>query len=276
MTKLSVKGLGDVPETLLIPLAARILAPSLNPDLGFDDPAAPQIAERLAFDPARYAGDRGSMRGSIVRAQWFDGVARKFIAVHPDGLAISLGSGLDARPQRVGVPAGFDWVDLDFPEVVALRRALLPDSNSIAADATDVAGWAAALPWREGRPALVIAEGVLMYFEPGAAEATIAAIARTARARRSSLELTFDFASPLMVAQSRRHPSVSKTNARFAWALPRPERLDAIAPGLELVETYDIMRRSGAMARIISATYGLLSRRRFYGAARYRLTQDAA
>lgn len=76
--KLSVGDLDATAETLLIPLSARVLAPELNPDLGFRDPMAEALFKRLDADPRRFAGDRASMRGSIVRARCVQSHRKRF------------------------------------------------------------------------------------------------------------------------------------------------------------------------------------------------------
>lgn len=275
MNGISAASLRGVPETLLIPLAARVLAPRLNADLQFDDPAARRVAAQLAFDPQRFASDAGTMRGAIVRGQWFDAIARRFIAAHPNGLGLNLGAGLDTRADRLEMPPTFDWVDVDLPEVAALRHQLLPKSRTISADVTDVPAWVEQIPWRPARPVLAMAEGVLMYLEPRKAEATVAAIARVAGDLSSPFELAFDFCSPAMVARSRRIRSLSKTDARFSWALRRPADLSKTVPGLELVEVYDIPRRSGVVPRVGSFLYKLMTGRWIYGGARYRLERPS-
>ncbi|WP_448664617.1 class I SAM-dependent methyltransferase [Sphingomonas sp. CJ20] len=255
--------LSGVPETLLITLAARLVAHSQNADLGFVDPAAGQVGAMLDFDPARFCDDRASMRGTIVRAQWFDGIARQFVEAQPDGLVISIGSGLDTRANRIGPPAGVDWIDIDFPEVKALRDRLVPRLErvrNLAADGTAVLTWAQAVPWDKERATLVMAEGVSMYLKPQEAIAWLRGLTEAASARQSRMTLALDLASPLMVHQSHRHPSVSRTQARFQWGVRRPDDITAMAQGLELAESYDVAARSGTASRIAAIVYRIIMR----------------
>ncbi|GAA4222439.1 class I SAM-dependent methyltransferase [Sphingomonas endophytica] len=262
--------LSGVPETLLITLAARLVATRDNPDLGFVDPAAQAVGDALAFDPGRFAGDRASMRGSIVRSLWFDGVARQFVADCPQGLVVSIGSGLDTRANRIAPPPGITWVDLDFPEVIALREALvpsLPNVRHLAGDGTEVAAWVKQLDWEQGRPLLVLAEGVSMYLDPGRGEAWVRDLVDEARRRASPLTFALDLASPLMARHGRRNPSVGKTSASFSWGVRSPADLTRIAPGLALITAYDVAGRSGTMSYIISNLYRLITGRPVYSCA---------
>ncbi len=266
--KLSVGDLDATAETLLIPLSARVLAPELNPDLGFRDPMAEALFERLDADPRRFAGDRASMRGSIVRARWFDRIVSDFLLRHSDGLIVSMGSGLDARAQRLGyAPEGEGrWCDIDMAPVVALRHSLLAPVNGVAdltADLNDVS-WLARLPWQAGQPALFLAEGVTMYLEPQGAEGLIRAIGDAADERHSPIELAFDYASPWMVRNARRHPSVRKTGAVFRWALGRPGDLLKIDAQLRVGQQIDITAASGFVPALMGKIHRVITGREIY------------
>lgn len=258
----SVATLSGVPETLLITLAARLLAARQNPDLHFADPAAQAVGEALDFDPARFAGDRASMRGSVVRGQWFDRMVKNWLAQHPQGLIVSIGSGLDTRANRMAPPATSDWVDLDAAEVVALRQACvppLPNVHLLAGDGTCVAQWADQVAWHAGRPVMVIAEGVSMYLQPEQGMAWLSDLAEMARSRGSSLTIALDLASPLMVSQSHRHPSVSQTGASFHWGLRQPRDIPEAIPALRLIETYDVASRCGPASWLVTKAYRLVT-----------------
>lgn len=269
MTDMTVKApqsgtstLTGVPETLLITLAARLIASRHNPDLRFADPAAEAVGKALAFDPDRFSHDKASMRGCVVRGQWFDRVVADFLGRHPQGLVISVGSGLDTRPNRLKAPATSDWVDIDFPEVVALREAYvpsLPNVTALAADGTDVSAWIDAVPWHRGRPVMMIAEGVSMYLQPSQAMSWLSALAAQAEGRGSPLSLALDLASPLMVNQSHRHPSVSKTGSVFSWGVRKPQDIMSAIPALRLSETYDIARQCGLPSFLVASAYRLLT-----------------
>lgn len=261
--------LDGVPETLLIPLAARANAKRLHPDLGFDDPQAAELFARVPQDAGRFLDDRSSMRGAVLRAQWFDQVARDFLTRHPGGLCVSMGSGLDTRPARLPLAdyPNATWVDVDLPAVVAWRAALIAPTDRVYTVAADLTapGWLDRVDWPAGQPALFLAEGVLMYLDADDAEGLIAALCQAANRRAAEMELAFDYASPLMVRFSRRHPSVAKTDASFHWGLKRPSDLARIDPDLRMVGIGDVMRRSGVGPAAFMAVYRALTfGRRFY------------
>lgn len=279
MSDVSVSNLAAVPETLLIPLAARIVAPQRYPAFGFADREAKRIADQIGFDPARFSGDVASMRGSVARALWFDRVVSAFLAANPEGLCVSIGSGLDDRPARIGLQtSGVDWVDVEFAEVARLRDALIaprPNVRCVIVEDADPQSWLSSVPWTTGRPALVLAEGVLMYFSPEDGERLLRRLTAAVRERSASLDLAADFATPVMVRNSRHHKSLSATRARFVWGVGQPADLTTIAPGLAVVEVGDIPRQSGLKARTLSALYRAFTGRPIYFTAHCRVTSSA-
>jgi O-methyltransferase involved in polyketide biosynthesis len=69
--------------------------------------------------------------GSItLRARQFDDMARKYIAQHPRASVVNLGAGLDTTFYRVDNGL-IHWYDLDLPEVIDVRRQLLPEPERV-------------------------------------------------------------------------------------------------------------------------------------------------
>ena len=74
-----------------------------------------------------------------MRTKILDEMVRRFVLRQPDAVVLDLGAGLE-RISRVNPPPTVEWYDVDFPEVVALRRKLLPqhaNAHSVGADLTD-------------------------------------------------------------------------------------------------------------------------------------------
>lgn len=107
--------------------------------------------------------NRGEAPLIAARARRVDERAAQFLAEHPGGLVLNLAAGLDSRAHRVAPPPGADWVDLDLPEVVDLRRkhcAHHEGARVIGASALDESWWGE-VP--RDRATLVIAEGLLPH-----------------------------------------------------------------------------------------------------------------
>lgn len=75
------------------------------------------------------------------------------MADHPDAVVLDLGAGLNDRMFRIAPPPTVDWYDVDFPEVIALRRSVLREhaqAHTIGASLTDP-HWLDQIPPDTGR-----------------------------------------------------------------------------------------------------------------------------
>jgi methyltransferase (TIGR00027 family) len=130
-----------------------------------DDHFAAEAVDRIDYDWKKV--DKPNITrnraGIALRAKQFDGWAADFVRRTPDATVLQLACGLDSRAFRLNLPAGVRWFDVDLPDVMELRRKLYDDTDGyrmIAASVTDAA-WLDEIP--TDKPALIIAEGVLMY-----------------------------------------------------------------------------------------------------------------
>jgi O-methyltransferase involved in polyketide biosynthesis len=93
----------------------------------------------------------------------FDQQVRGFLRDHPQGTVVALGEGLETQLWRVD-NGSVRWVSVDLPEMIDLRRRLLPAhprNQLVACSALDPAWTDMAGP---GTPVLIVAQGLLMYF----------------------------------------------------------------------------------------------------------------
>lgn len=217
-------------ETLLITLWAKA-GESLLPDSLLNDRFAAEAAARLDYDFARLKVDRDLMIGLAMRAHVLDGWTRDFLGRHPEALVLHLGCGLDSRVFRIDPPAGIDWYDVDYPEVIALRRQLYPerDSYHLIGSSVTEPGWIAGLP--RDRPTMIVAEGLLPYLPEEEVPLLLERLVRHCR----SGEIVFDAYSPLGLKLIALQPSIKATGAALRWSLTDPAELGLQVPGLELV-----------------------------------------
>lgn len=156
-------------ESLFLTLAGRAFDSRLpRPFLG--DPLADDILAVTGYELVKFPAfdsERGDPRTKVfdiaVRAKRLDEMVQAFIAGHPDAVVLDLGAGLDSRRVRVDPPATVDWYDIDFPEIIALRREVLPEralAHGIGADVRDLQ-WLDAVP--VDRPTVIVADGLLAF-----------------------------------------------------------------------------------------------------------------
>lgn len=164
--------LTGVPETALLTLLNRAVEAG-RPDAVLHDPEAIALLERLGgaqrftrFGPTTRLGSRVI----ALRARVFDDELRRFVARRPGTTVVALGEGLQTsfwrlRDQWAG-DDGLRWLTVDLPEIIELRRRLLPAHERLrtfAGSALDRA-WAAEVD--PGAPVVISAEGLLMYLPP--------------------------------------------------------------------------------------------------------------
>jgi len=156
-------------ESLFLTLGGRALDSRLpRPFLG--DTMADEILRTVGYDLAKFPAlttklldPKTKVFDIAVRAKRLDELVRRFVVHHPDGIVLDLGAGLDGRMFRVDPSPTLDWYDVDFPEVIVLRRQVLPqptNSHSIGADLTDP-NWLDDVP--TGRPAVIVADGLGVF-----------------------------------------------------------------------------------------------------------------
>ena len=149
-----------IEQTLYLTLCGRALDSQL-PSPILADPMAGQLVSKLGYGCGRFHLSTSPIINIAHRAKKLDEIARRFIARHPDAVGLDLGAGLDTRVFRIDPPAGVDWYDVDYPEVIAARERLLPQrAHGIGADLTNP-DWLDAVPG--DRPAVIVADGLMAF-----------------------------------------------------------------------------------------------------------------
>lgn len=153
----------SVSITLLIPLCPKAVETRRKHPVIIDQKAV-EIVDQLNFDTRPYLQKR-AYHSAIVRTYLIDKGVKKFIQEHPTGVIINLGCGLDTRISRAD-NGKIKWFDLDFPEVIELRRKFFTENDRIkfiAKSVTDFS-WMDEIRITEKDNVLIIAEGLFPYF----------------------------------------------------------------------------------------------------------------
>lgn len=227
--------LQGVSETLFIPVWARAME-TRRPDSLIQDTYALRIMGDHAGLQEKYRGAWLSQIGIIARTRALDRVASQFLASCPHGTVISLGCGLDARSRRLdnGIAR---WVDVDLPEVIAHRLLYFEDGprhSSLSGSALGH-GWIEEIAPPSNGAALIIAEGLLMYFSAEEVRGLLSALAR----RFPGAQFVFDVLGRRYVGRESTHDTVSKCSAPFRWGADSFEEIRALCPSLTLLERKD-------------------------------------
>lgn len=161
--------LGAVQETLMLPLLARAIeCEKANPILY--DTYARDIVARINYNFSKLEAlltDEMHQMSFPIRAYHFDNTIRDFLEHNRNAVVVNIGAGLDTTFQRVD-DGNVLLVNIDLPDVVALRQKLIPDSEremTIAKSVFDFAWMDDLSQQKPGRSILFMAAGVLCYFE---------------------------------------------------------------------------------------------------------------
>ncbi|MDB9524828.1 class I SAM-dependent methyltransferase [Oscillatoria sp. CS-180] len=166
--------MGVVSETALITLKARVIETE-KPYPIIQDVVSKQclsiIQSHLPADVQNRILNRklpSSLTSHIaLRTRKYDTETSAFIANNPSGLVVSLGCGFDTRYWRVSDKA-WNYVEIDLPEVVAIKQAILADRITYPMIGCSVLddNWIEAIQQLQTENVFFIAEGLLMYLAP--------------------------------------------------------------------------------------------------------------
>lgn len=197
---------------------------SERPDALFRDPYARRLAgERGAAIVSSMPRGRSMAWPMVVRTQVMDEIILRSVG---QGVrtVVNLAAGLDARAFRLELPASLNWFDVDLPDMIAYRREHLASAKPVcrhehlAADLSDPASHAAVLARVRDAdgPAMVIAEGLLVYLTAD----QVAALARSVHREPQVRFWLIDLASPLLLKMLRRtwQPKLAAANAPMQFA----------------------------------------------------------
>jgi len=220
-------------ETLLVPLLGKAIE-SAGPHPILVDPKAREILDLVDYDFSELHVPHKTLLTLAMRAKQLDSYVADYLRRSQDPLVLHLGCGLDSRVLRVGFDRGA-WYDLDYPEVIELRRRFYDetaDYHMIPSSVTD-------LTWLDRidgppRPACIVAEGLLMYLRDEDVKTLFLAL----QARFPGSEIVFDAFSRLTARAANNHPSIKKTGARIHWGIDDAREIESWGSGIELLDEW--------------------------------------
>lgn len=229
--------LEQLPRTLLLPLWGRAeLTRSGNGILL--DPLAVEILDSIGedFTALRSVLDVSKNYSWIARARQFDDRVRRFALSHPDCTVVNIGAGLDTTFARVD-NGRMHWIDLDLPEVIALRERLIPRRERARCIATSMfsTDWMDEVH-TERRPVLLLAGGVLFYFTAF----EVRSLFHTLAEHLPAGEILFDAMTPAGVTKANSMlRDVGMETAVMQWGLSDASEIDAWHTGVCVVEQFE-------------------------------------
>ncbi len=235
--------LGAVQETLMLPLWARARETEKHNPVIYD-PYAKNIVERIDYDFSQIEeGPAADHQGVwAIRAYNFDNIVREFLANNSRAVVVNIGAGLDTSFQRIDDGSAL-WINIDLPDVAALRQKLIPDSEremTIAKSVFDFTWIDDMSRWMKGRSILFTAAGVLCYFERQEVKNLFRKLAET----YPSSHVIFDSMSRFVAwGTNREILKNSRMDALVKWHLKRASDLRTWVDTIEVIEEYPMLSK---------------------------------
>lgn len=213
--------LTGIPETMLIPLWARA-AETRRAEPMIRDEKAVEMMGQIDYDFWKFEKAWKTQTGIAIRTLLLDDATRRFVEQHPVSVILNLGAGLDTRFSRVD-NGQILWYDFDLPEVIEIRKHFFTNTERYRMIPGSVLDdeWINEFNVRD-RPVLIIAEGILMYFD----ERDVRNLIDKIVAGFPGAEMLLDTITPAMTGRAKYHDTVSKTRAEFKWGIKAGRELE--------------------------------------------------
>ncbi|HTP13558.1 MAG TPA: class I SAM-dependent methyltransferase [Bacteroidota bacterium] len=233
--------LGDVQKTLFLPLWGRAVETEKQHPLLVDKTAV-SIVKKVNYDFSTVASNMHEITryAWVVRSLLIDRVVHAYLEQHPDATVVNIGCGLDTTFERVD-NGRCRWIDLDLPDVIALRRKFIAPSDRrqfLASSFLDSA-WLAGM--NDSRGMMFIAAGVFYYFEETAIKAFFRTLADTFR----SCEVVCDLCSPFGVRAANKmviHNSGLGEQSFLTWGIEKTADIESWDPRISIIRSYPYFR----------------------------------
>lgn len=238
--------LSDVSRTAILTLLGHVVA-SEKENVAFDDPMAVLCLQRLmsiaSTQEKKWIAWQKRLisapdaRAMARRVGAFDRSANLFIADHPQCTLINLGCGFDTRFWRIETK-GCRYVEMDLPEVVALKRELLKDQldyQLIACSVLDAA-WVDQVASNGNSDFLLLAEGLCMFLPEQDVKNLFQILAQKLVRSQLVVEMAHEkwtkgLWKMLFALQAR----VWGLDVSFTFGIKHPRQLESYAQGLRVL-----------------------------------------
>lgn len=252
-----------VQETLVIPLYGRKMCSELFPQL-FRDETAIRLMDQIDYDFSTLAQKSQStvqQFGFLEVAMRQNDLAwevRDYLKKHPKAAVVNLGCGLDDTGRNCD-NGRCKLYNLDFPDVIAVRDALLPAGEreeNIPCDLNDYS-WFDRIDASEG--AVFFAAGVFYYFLTEQFQTLVQAMAQAFPGGRLVFDAAGKAAVKMMLKTWIRDAEIQDVGAYFSVSDARRE-LSPWAPGLQVSSRGYMLGYQSLNDPSVKGLYRLLAR----------------
>ncbi len=212
--------MNNVNKTLYIPLYGKAYVSKKG--IILNDKKAEEIWDAEGFElkgksKSKWLAYYMGMR-SAVFDQWLLGEMKK----DKDAVVLHIGCGMDSRVLRVGTD-GHQWFDIDFPSVIEERKKYYVENDFYHMVEADVRqqNWLSAVP--KAKHAIIVMEGVSMYFEPKELKAVMEQISP----HFETVNLLMDCYTTMAAKASKYKNPINDVGVTLVYGLDEPRELES-------------------------------------------------
>jgi O-methyltransferase involved in polyketide biosynthesis len=221
-------------ETLLITLYAKALD-SYTPKPILHDQKAAELVATINYDFEKLSFGNGNIM--VIRAKQLDTWLQEFLKTYPEASVLNLGCGLDTRISRIDPQTNVNWFDVDYPEVIDVRKlfyANRPGYTMISSSVTEF-GWLETIP--NNKPVMILAEGLLEYLTQAEVKTLLSRLTGYFPQGRIAFDVMNSFA-----ITSGKENLKETTGAEHKWAVNDLHAVDRLNNKLERIAGLSVFK----------------------------------
>lgn len=210
--------MNEVNKTLYIPLYGKSAVSRKH--IILHDPTAERIWDAEGFPVRGKSKSKWLSYNMAMRARVFDDWTDSMLAREKDSLVLHIGCGLDSRCERVRNPYQ-TWIDCDFPEVIALRKKYLRETEHYRMVPLDASDPKQIKNLPDGSTAIIVLEGLCMYLSDDQLHAFLQAL----QAKYAKLHILMDVYTVFGAKASRVKNPVNDVGVTKLYGVDDPESI---------------------------------------------------
>lgn len=221
-----------VNKTLYIPLYGKAFVSSKN--IIIQDKKAEEIWSKEGFELKDKSKSKWLAYYMAMRSAIYDEWVQRKIEKNPKAVVLHIGCGLDSRIERVA-KRNTKWYDIDFPDVIKERSKYYTQNDTYYMLAVDMRTdeWKKYIDAKQD--AIIVFEGVSMYFTPKELDALLSKLAQHFRSTKLLMDCYTESAAKL----SKYKNPINDVGVTNVYGYDNPNRL-AEKSDLVFVKEYDM------------------------------------
>ncbi len=256
--------LSDVSRTAVITLRSRVIESQKATHL-IRDPMAAWCLERLETLASSREEQTLLFERRLspaltmyiaLRARKYDAITNAFIAQNPSCLVVNLGCGFDTRYWRID-HGRCEYVELDLPEMVALKREVLGERlayDMIGASVLNRSWMDRVSPGRDRRT-LVLAEGLFMYLPKAEVMSLFRDMSRRFCDSRIAFEVTAErytrgLWKKLVIWKMKRQTGFD-AGSSYDFGVRSAREIESYGPGIQVIDEWSYVDDPDVRPRIL-------------------------